>query len=112
MSVVGRHEYLISGNRSAAVRAGNCISDEPRGAGTLIMPDLTSATGVERVALVGVGNIHHAGDDDWSGLHIADVVEGKDPLSLYFLNIGACDLREIAITAAGRLPVVARPIDL
>src|SRR3984957_17685564 len=112
MRVGGHHENLVAGKRNPTVRPGNGVADEPRGRGALVMPDLASAAGIERIALVGVGHIHYPAGDDGGRLHRPDVVHGKDPLRLYFLNIGVGDLLEVAVAAPGRLTVVSGPIGL
>ena len=71
--VIGLHEYPLSRHGDSAVDAA--VSDEPSGAGTLIVPDLAASAGIQRVTLVRAADIHDALDDHRlrnDGLRTAD----------------------------------------
>src|ERR1700722_20416502 len=111
MSVVGDHEHLVARNRRTAVGAGNGIPHQARGSRSLIVPYLPSSARIERKAFVDVGHIHHAIGDNGSRLDTG-ATQSKNPLGLQSRNIGAGDLRQLAVTATDRLSVVAWPVSL
>ena len=82
VTVIGDHEHLIAGGRHAAVRARNGISGQSWSTGALIMPYLASTARIERIALVGVGNIHHAIGDNRGRLYFPGITQREDPLWL------------------------------
>ena len=64
MRVVRDHEHAAARDRHAAVDPGRGIARHAVRARTLIVPELTSAAGVEGVAFVAARHIHDAVHDD------------------------------------------------
>ena len=110
--VVGDHEHAVAGDGDAAVDAAGRVADQALGARTLVVPDLAAAAGIERVALVGAGDIHHAVHDHRRHLQARGVAEAEDPLGHECAHIARRDLRQRAVAAAAGLAVVTGPVGL
>ena len=88
--VIGDHEHAIAGDGDAAVGAAGGVADQALGSRPLVVPDLAAAAGVERVALVGAGDVHHALDDDRRHLQARRVGQAEDPLGRQPGDVGSC----------------------
>src|SRR5205823_8288339 len=96
----------------AAVDAAGRVADEPLRPRPLVVPDFTAGAGIERVALVGAGDVHDAAGNDRRDLQARSARDAEDPLGNDPSRVARVDLRERTITAAAGLPVVAGPVCL
>src|SRR5882762_4083839 len=110
MSVVRNHEYAISGNCHATIRAARYSSADSFGATPLIMPDGTAGACVERIALVGAGDIHNALHHYGSHLKIRAIGDWKDPVRGQPRDVGGVDRGEFAESISARVAVVGWPV--
>ena len=106
--VVGFHEDAIARDPHAAVH----VVDHGGGLRPLVVPDLAAAPGVERVALVGIGDIHDPADDDRRDLRAAHAGNREDPFRAEPHDGALVDLRRRRVTVPARIAVVGRPVRL
>ena len=106
MRIVGRHEHAIAGEGGAPV---GVAGDGTRCARALEVPDLPSAAGVEREALVGSGHVHDAVHDQRRALEPARLGDGEHPTGREPRDVGLVDLRERRVAVAAGVPVVGGP---
>ena len=92
VGVIGFEENAVAGQGYPAVGAAGRIAGHPSGAGTLVVPDLAAGAGIQRVALVGAGDIHDAGHHDGSHLEPPGVGKCEHPLGNKVRDIRLGDL--------------------
>ena len=111
VSIVGRIEDTVAEQCHAAIRAlGRVGRDgEAGGARPRVPPDFLSAARVERVDLVGAGDVHHAVGHQRSGLQ-SEIGHGIHPLRRQILHVLLVDLIERAVPVAVHVAVVGGPL--
>ena len=77
---------------------------------TAVVPDLAAGAGVERVTLVGGGNVHDAAHHDRRHLQARRVGQGEHPLRPQARDVRLGDLGQRGVAVAARVAVVAGPI--
>ena len=112
VSVIGDHEDAVAGNRHAAVDAARCVADQALRARAAVLPDPTSVAGVERIALVGGGDVHDPAHHDRGHLQARGARQGEDPTGSQPRDVALVDLVERAVAVAAELAVVGGPVRL
>ena len=112
VGIVGDHEQAVAGSGCAAIDAAGGVADQILGSGTLVVPDLASGAGVQRVALIGAGHVHDSVDDDGGYLQAGGAEQREDPLGRKAGDVGLVDLIQRAVTVAADLAVVGGPVGL
>ena len=90
--VIGDHEEPIAGNGGAAIDAAGGVADEAFRARTLVVPDFPARSRVERIALVGGGDVHHAFGDDRRHLQTVRIAQAVHPLRRERRGVALVDL--------------------
>ena len=111
MRVVGDGEYPVSGERDAAIGAATCLAEQARRARRAERPDLAARDGVERIDLVGAGDVHDAVHDHWGDLQPGRAGNRKDPGRGQALHIGRINLRQRTIPVTRVAAIVAGPVE-
>ena len=112
MGVVGRHEQAIAGHGHAAIDAARRHADQAARARPAVVPDLAAAAGVERVEVVGGGDVHHAVHDHRRHLQLRGVRQAENPVRRQPRRVRRGDLRERAVAVAVRVAVIGGPVGL
>ena len=76
------------------------------------MPDHAAAAGVERVAFVGAGDVHHAVDHHRRVLDLRRIGHGKIHFGREARDVALVDLRQRAVAVAAGLAIVRGPVGL
>ena len=109
MRVIGLHEDAVAGDHGSPVHAGGDHADR---FAPLVMPDLPSRAGVERIAIIAAGDVHDA--VGYHGGHFETCRAGKieDPFWSETGDILRRDLRKRCESIAAAIAVVFGPARL
>src|SRR5260370_1165201 len=110
MRVVRHHEHAIAGNCHASIRAARYGAADSLGPAALIMPDRPAGACVQRPALIGAGDIHHALHHYGSDLQVRAIGNWKYPMRGKPGNVRRIDAGEFAKAISARVAIVARPV--
>src|SRR5438477_413155 len=78
--VIGHHEDAVAGDANPTIDTAGSIADQPLCTRPLVMPDFTSAAGIQRIAFVGARDVHDTIDDHRRYLQTRRVWQTEDPL--------------------------------
>src|SRR5207248_5727398 len=77
---------------------------------TLVMPQATSGSCLEREHVIGRGDKHDAADDYRRGFETLGVTRMEDPRCVKLRHVGGSDLTQTAIASPGVIAVVRSPV--
>ncbi len=110
--MIGDHEDAVAVHRHAAVDSRGGVAGEALRPRPLIVPDAPPRPRVQRVALVGVGDVHHPVDHDRRHLQARGAGQREHPRRREARDRAAIDLVGRAVAIAAAIAVVGRPVGL
>ena len=91
--VIGEQEQTVAGDRDAAIDPAGGVADQSLGAGTLVMPHLAAAAGIERVHFIRARDIHDPVDHNRRRFDVPDVRNREHPARRQPRDVALVDLR-------------------
>src|SRR5215469_6042722 len=110
MSVVSLHVDASAKDGDATIDVAGGIINEPVGNGARVMPKDLASSRVERIGIVGAGDEHNTGDNDWGDFENPRIAAVKDPLGAKQMRVFGSDLDETGIATASVVSVVRWPV--
>ena len=110
--MIGNHEDAVASNSHATVDAARGHANQALRSRALVLPDLPAAARIERVAFVGIGDVHDTFHNHRCDFEQRHAGRRECPFGRQAPYVALIDLVESAVAVAAHVSVVSRPVDL